>query len=82
MKYLSILVVVVLVCLYYTRKNPDGFLDEGNRAGETISPDGATPTPKPAGAPTPSAGSALRRPLDRAHEVADKLKKRNSGGEF
>lgn len=82
MKYLAILAVVVLVCLYYTRETPQGSLEEANRAGETLSPVVAAPTPKPAATPKPSAGSALRRPLDRAHEVADKLKERNSGGEF
>ena len=76
MKYLGLLVVLVIIYLVLARQSP---VDE---VKEAIAQTEAAPLAQGGRDPAPSAGSTLKRPLDRTHEVLGKVKDRNGDGEF
>ena len=77
MKYLGLLVVLVIIYVVLARQSP---VDE---VKEAIVQTEAAPLTQGGRDPAPaSTGSALKRPLDRTHEVLANVKDRNGAGEF
>ena len=76
MKYLSILVVLGIVYLVLARQSPVDHVKEAIVQTE------AAPLTQGAREPALTAGSALKRPIDRTHEALEKVKTRNGDGEF
>ena len=74
MKIIALLAVVAGLGLYFSRPTP---VAEVAATGQDIAP--STTGPKDA-APAPT--NALKRPLDRTHEVLGQVAKRNGAGEF
>lgn len=76
MKYLGLLVAAAIIYFILAREAPV------EQVKEAIVQTEAAPLTQGGRDPAPSAGSTLKRPLDRTHEVLDKVKARNGDGEF
>ncbi len=77
MKYLVLLVSVAVIYLMFIRASPMAEVSKSMAAPElaplTNAPSEAAPLP-----PT----NALKRPIDRTHQVLGEVSKRNGSGEF
>ena len=76
MKYLGLLVAAAIIYFILAREAPV------EQVKEAIVQTEAAPLTQGGRDPALSAGSTLKRPLDRTHEVLDKVKARNGDGEF
>ena len=76
MKYLLIVGALVVICVMFLRKPSIPPRTETNAQSAAAA---VAPVPQPASAP---ASTALKRPIDRTHQVLDQVEKRNGAGEF
>ena len=76
MKYLGPLIVLAIIYFILARESPV------DQVKEAIVQTEAAPLTQGGRDPAPTAGSTLRRPIDRTHEVMEKVKSRNGDGEF
>lgn len=77
MKYLALLAAVAVIYFVLARETP---LD---RVQEAVTQTEAAPLIQGPREPAPPAtGTALKRPLDRTHQVLDAVQARNGDGEF
>jgi hypothetical protein len=76
MKYVSLLLGVAVIYYFLARSTPVASVKEAVTAAE-VAP--LTTGPRETAAP-PS--NALKRPIDRTHEVMEQVKQRNGNGEF
>jgi hypothetical protein len=76
MKYLGLLAALVIIYFILARETPVA------QVKEAIAQTEAAPLTTGSREPAPSAGSSLKRPLDRTHEVLETVKARNGDGEF
>lgn len=77
MKYLGLLAAVVIIYFVLARETPVEQVKEAIVQSEAAPLLQGGPAPAPA-----TAGSTLKRPLDRTQEVLDRVKERNGDGEF
>lgn len=76
MKYVGLLVVLAIIYFILAREAPVEQVKEAIVQSEVVPlTQGGPPAPS-------TAGSTLKRPIDRTHEVLDKVKERNGDGEF
>ncbi len=76
MKYLSVLGALVIICILLTRHSPVSGVQQAVAEADAIAPPATAP------APSPSAGTALKQPIDRTKAVLQQVKARNGDGEF
>ena len=76
MKTIPLLIAIAAIYLYTTRQTPVAEVAHA-ATGQDIAPSATAPK-DPAPAPT----NALKRPIDRTHEVLGQVAKRNGAGEF
>ncbi len=76
MKIIVVLVVIACLYLYFGRQTPVAEVAQ-TVTGQELAP--LTTGPKDA---TPAPTNALKRPIDRTHEVLGQVGKRNGAGEF
>ena len=76
MKIVALLVVIGGIYLYCSRQTPVAEVAHA-ATGQDIAP--LTTGPKEA---APAPGNALKRPIDRTHEVLGDVARRNGAGEF
>ncbi len=77
MKYLALLGALVVICLVLTRQSsPVAGVQQSMAEADAIAPPSIAP------APSPTAGAALKQPIDRTKAVLEQVKARNGEGEF
>lgn len=76
MKYLALLGALVIICFLIARQMPLG------EVKDAVIATGSAPLAQGNRDPAPSTGTALKRPIDRAHAVLEQVKARNGDGEF
>lgn len=76
MKYLGLLVALVIIYVILARQSPV------EQVKDAIVQSEAAPLTQGGRDPAPTAGATLKRPIDRTHEVLEKVKTRNGDGEF
>ncbi|MGB8168610.1 MAG: hypothetical protein WCF18_14025 [Chthoniobacteraceae bacterium] len=76
MKYLGLIVVVAIIYFVLARESPV------DQVKEAIVQTEAAPLTQGGPAPVPTSASPLKQPLDRTHDVLEKVKARNGDGEF
>jgi hypothetical protein len=76
MKYLALLAAVAVIYFILARESP---LDQ---VQEAVTQAEAAPLTQGPRDPAPASSTALRRPLDRTHQVLETVKTRNGDGEF
>ena len=76
MKYLALLAALAVIYLVLARESP---LD---RVQEAVTQTEAAPLTQGSREPALPPTSALKRPIDRTHQVLDAVKARNGNGEF
>jgi hypothetical protein len=76
MKYLSVLGALVIICILLTRNSPVSGVQQAVAEVDAIAPPAVAP------APSPSAATALKQPIDRTQAALQQVKERNGDGEF
>ena len=77
MKYIALLLGVAAVYYFLARSTPVAPVAQAVTAAEV-----APLTTGPRETAAPAGTNALKRPIDRTHEVLNQVKKRNGNGEF
>ena len=78
MKYLALLVAVGTIYVLFLRNSPVANVERAVAEAEAVT---AT-VPEPLAASPAPRTNALKRPIDRTHEVLGQVEKRNGVGEF
>jgi len=77
MKYLALLGALLVICVLLTRQSPVSGVQQSVAEADAVAP----PT-SVVPAPSPTAGAALKQPIDRTKAVLERVRERNGDGEF